>query len=226
LQFWQILAETGWKLSWHICAETGWFWQMNEEHQATIRAMVDEAFDALCKAKGYQSYEEAIVVLREEFRDKATSPAAWILKRARDIYPMGEPDSIRPENLYEILSQIDTLEKLVSVTREMPDEQFSIVENFLRWFLREWLPSKRAEGERDRKYLPQYHRGGGKRTMPGDEECREICKEIFDEYRRTGSIGKAQKNVALRRRLNLRMVQRIKAKCSDYAAGNDKPVRR
>jgi hypothetical protein len=212
-------------LSWQIFAETGqkWFWQMNEENHATIRGMVDEAFDALCKAEDFQSYEEGIALLREEFRDQATSPGPWLLKRTRKLYPMEEVDSIRPESLYEVFGQIDTKEKLVSITREMSDDDFPVIHKALHWLLREWLPSRRAAADRARKHLPQYHHGGGKRTMPSDEECRQICNEIFEEYRKTDSIGEAQRTVARRRKLKLRMVQRIKAKCKDYATDKNKP---
>jgi hypothetical protein len=98
-----------------------------------------------------------------------------------------------------------------------------MIELFLRWMSKEWEPYQREHAKALVKHLPWYRRGGPKRKkMPDDEGCRQICKEIFDEQRKTGSIGVAQRNVALKRRLNIRMVQRIKARCQELFAAQDK----
>jgi hypothetical protein len=87
---------------------------MNTDNQKKIREMLDRVFDPLNKAAGYKSYEDGMKAFRELFRDKAASPAAWLLKQARETYSIGEAVSVRPEFFYEILGQVGTLEAFVS----------------------------------------------------------------------------------------------------------------
>jgi hypothetical protein len=185
---------------------------MNAEYQEMIRVLVREAFGPLSKATGFKSYNEAIVALREEFRNNAASPALWIHKQVEEVYPACQGNTVDPKAFLDILGIIDTEDKLVAVTREMPDEEFPIIQKFLLWFTKEFLPARRAAAKLMLKHLPQYRRGGPKVIMPSDSECRQIFKEVMEEYSKSGSMGEAQMTVARKKKVNVRMIQRIKAK--------------
>jgi hypothetical protein len=185
---------------------------MNAENQKKLRAMRDKIIDSLNRAKGFSNYEEAIALIREIVRDKTTSPAPFLHRWARELYPVTPPDTVEPESFYEILGLIDTTEKLDATLAGMPDESYHMIEVFLQWVWNECLPAMKADAQKTAKGLPQYHRGGPKHTkMPDDDLCLVIWNEILEEYRLTGVMGEADRNVALKRRLTLRMIQRIKA---------------
>jgi hypothetical protein len=185
---------------------------MKAANQKRIREMLLEIFGPLSKARGYKNYEDAVNVFREEFRDKGTSPAAWLHKQAKEAYPLCHSNSIQPEQFGDILGMVDNIDTLVSATDAMSDDDFPAIEAALHWMLREFLPSKRAEGASMKKHLPQYRRGPGKRKMPSDAECLKIYNEFLHEYAENGSVGEAQRNVARKRKLNPWMIQRIRAR--------------
>jgi hypothetical protein len=184
---------------------------MNDENQRRIRDLVTEAFGYMVRASGFRNNEEGMAAIREQFRDPATSPAAWIHKQAEAIYPGCAGNTIKPEQFFDILGFIGTEEKLTSLLTSGPDEYFPRIEAFLLWLVKEYLPSMRTQAQTAAKELPQFRRGGPKVQMPDASVRREIYEEIMREYGRTGSMTEAQTHVARKRKLNVRMIQRIKA---------------
>jgi hypothetical protein len=197
---------------------------MKTEEADRLLAMHDQLWEHLRRAGGVESYEEVIARVCEEVREKETSLAPWLHKMARAMYRGNELDSIQPEDFYAILGLIDNREKARAVLLSLPDEMASEIEQGVTFVLKEVLPTLRTHAQSSIKHLPYRRSGGPKPTMPSDEECLEIYDEILAEYRETGLMGEAERNVALKRKLNVRMVQRIKKECQDrLAAENKKP---
>ncbi len=164
---------------------------------------VIEYFQAIC---GTNDYEGAIAMLKEQFRDKEASPAHWLHKLARGIYPANPPDTVQPEHFYEILGMIDTREKHDAIFSQLPGPE---VDKFLKFLLKDFLPAVRSNAQLMAKKLPQRRNGGPKPKMPSEEKCREIFDEIEQLHRKNVKRGIAQRRLAERTGLSVRTVQRI-----------------
>jgi|SRR5579871_493306 len=182
---------------------------MELETQKTLQEMFDQVVEHLCRMSGTKSYEEAIAALRMQFRDKNTSPAAWIHKVARGLYPTNESDSVNPEFFYEILGMIDTKAKSDAVLASLPEEAAPEIEKFLKFLLKEFLPTQRLAAQKLVKALPQRRTGGPKSKMPSEAKRRQICHEIIELHAKGVSKGDAQKRASLKWNIPLRSIQRI-----------------
>lgn len=167
--------------------------------------MFDEVIERFCAICRVDSYEEAIAKLKEQFRDKSTSPAHWIHMIAREAYAIDSPDTVEPEYFFEILELIDTREKMAEAFATVPEAE---ADKFLTFVLKKLLPGARSNAAELAKKLPQRHTGGPKSKKPPEEECRAIYNEVENMARKM-KRGVAQLRVAKRKRLSLRMVQRI-----------------
>jgi hypothetical protein len=170
--------------------------------------MLDQVVEHFCRVSGTTTYEEAIAVLRTLFRDKNTSPAAWLHKIALETYPTNEPDSVDPERFYEILGLIDTREKFDSILANLPEEDTPKAEKFLKFLLKQFFPTQRAAAQELVKALPP-RAGGAKSTMPSEAECRQICDEISELHAKGVPKGTAQKRAAQKWNRSLRTIERI-----------------
>jgi hypothetical protein len=195
---------------------------MKLETQKRLGELFERVVKHLCLVSGTKSYEDAIGLLRSQFRNSGTSPAAWLHRMAQEIYPMNEPDSVDPERFYDILGLIDTREKAHAVLAGFPEEAIPQIEQFLKFLLKEYLPGQRLAAQEMVKALPQRRSGGPKPTMPGEAECRQICDEIFDLHRRGVPKGNAQRRAAQKRKLSLRTIQRIWAQREKWPVLTDK----
>jgi hypothetical protein len=171
--------------------------------------MFDELNECLRTMSGADTYEEGFAILKEEFREEATSPATWLRKKAREVYPVDPPDSVRPDRFLQILAMIDTKEKATAIFAALPEEEAPKVEDALKFILKQFLPSVRFNAKLRTKKLPQRHRGGRKSTMPPEEQCLTIYGAVEELVRKDIKRGKAQRRVADKYGLSLRMVQRI-----------------
>ena len=113
---------------------------MELETQKRLAGMVDQVVEHLCRVSGTTNYEDAIAVLRTQFRDQNTSPAAWLHGIARRVYPTNEPDSVDPGRFDDILGLIDTKEKSDAVLAGLPQEAAPKIESFLKFLLRNCFP--------------------------------------------------------------------------------------
>ena len=181
---------------------------MKEETQKRLKPTFDKVIDLFVVTSGADSYEAAIAKLREQCRDKVTSPAPWLHKIARQIYRTDKPDSVKPDNFYEILGLIDTREKATAVFVKLPEEGVPEIEKFFSFLLKVFFPSLRL-GSKIFKKLPQRRGGGRPPTMPSEDECRAIYGEVEVLDRKRVLRGIAQRRVADKYGLSLRMVQRI-----------------
>jgi hypothetical protein len=197
---------------------------MKEETRRRLQPTYEKVIEHLVAISGADSYEGAIARLRRECQDKNTSPAPWLHKLVRAMYQTDQPDSVRPEFFYEILGMIDTREKATAIFAAFPDDDAPKIEHFLSSVLKDLLPDWRSNAERMVDTLP-YHRGGGRRTtIPGEEECRSICNEI-EKLKKDGvKTGVAEQRIADRTGLNLRTVQRIRARYKAAANRSSNPA--
>jgi len=195
---------------WHISAKTGagQFWRMTEETYKKLKPMLDQLWGYVLKAAGFDGYQAGFSALQEQGQ-RNSSFGNVVQDFAQQVYPEISGNSIDPEKFAAILGLIDTPEKAEAVFRSLPEEQAPELEKFLRWFLKEWLPSQRAYAQSMAKHLPQRRAGGAPSTIPSDEECRDICNEISSLHRKGVSLGLAQRRLARKRALSLRTVQRI-----------------
>jgi hypothetical protein len=182
---------------------------MDLETQERLAGMFDQVVEHLCRVVGTTSYEEAIAVLRTQFQDKNTSPAAWLHGIAPAVYPTNEPDSVDPGRFYEILGLIDTREKSDAVLASLTQDAAPQIESFLRFLLKEFLPAQRLTAQELAKHLPQRRGGGAPSQMPGQAERREICNEISKLHAEGVLLGAAQRRAATKWNKSVRMVQRI-----------------
>jgi hypothetical protein len=182
---------------------------MKKETEERLLPKYEKVIGLFSAMSGADSYEASIRMLQEECRNGSTSPAAWLHKRAREIYPTDQPDSVRPEFFFEILTMIDSREKAMAVFAALPEEEAPKIEEFLDFFLKEFAPSLRSNAKLLAKKLPQRRSGGPHSKMPSREVCRAICDEIQALERKGVQRGIAQRRVADKRGLKLRMVQRI-----------------
>lgn len=189
---------------------------MKPETQKRIQDLFDPVVEHLCHVSGAKNYEEAIAALCMQFRDKKTSPAAWIHGIAREIYPTNEPDSVNSEKFYEILGLIDTKEKSDAVLASLPEDAAPAIEGFLRFMLKEFLPSQRLAAHELTKHLPQRRGGGAPPKTPNQAECRLICAEINKRHGQGVLLGVAQQRAADKWNKSLRMIQRVWAKRANY----------
>ena len=189
---------------------------MEPETQKRIQELFGQVVELLCRMSGTKGHEEAIAALRMQFHDKETSPAAWVHGIAKTIYPTKEPDSVNPEKFYEILGLIDTREKSDAVLASLPEDAAPEIERFLKFVLKEFLPSQRLAAQKLVKQLPQRRGGGAPSKMPSPAECRQICAEINKWHGQGVSLGVAQQRAADKWNKSLRMIQRVWAKRSNY----------
>jgi hypothetical protein len=94
------------------------------------------------------------------------------------------------------------------VFTQLPEEKAPQIEAFLDFVLKQFLPQLKTNAKLMRKVLPQRHDGGPNPKMPPEEECRSIYDEI-EKLAKTVKRGIAQRRLAERKGLSLRMVQRI-----------------
>jgi hypothetical protein len=190
---------------------------MDVKTQERLQVLLDKAVNYVCLVAG-TSYEEGIAAIRPYFQDAKTSPAAWLYKFVRWMYPTKEPDSVRPELFYEILGLIDTREKFNAVFASLPEHETPELERVLNIFLKKVLPGIRFVAWQLTKILPQRRGGGRPPKIPSPEDCRKICNEISEAHR---PLMTAQKQAAQRWRLKLRMIQTIWADHDLYPAQKD-----
>lgn len=194
---------------------------MTTETQQRLTSLVEKVIGVLCAITRTDSYEEAIAWIRPTFQDKSTSPAPWLHKSAREIvgklFPDVPPDSVNPEFFYEILGLIDTREKMRLLLPHFPEEAAPMAEQFLNYLLKDYFPSVRSRADEMRSSLPQ-RRAGPKQPwkMPDQQKCREICSAILKLQGDRVKLGVAQRRLAAREGLNIRMVQRIWADRDKY----------
>jgi hypothetical protein len=182
---------------------------MELETQKRLQGSLDQVVEHLCRMSGTKTYEDAIAALRVQFRDKNTSPAAWIHRIAREAYPTNEPDSVRPEYFYEILGLIDTRQKANAVLASLPQDATPQIERFLKFLLKEFLPNQRRAAQEFVKQLPQRRSGGAPSKMPSQAECLEICNEISKLHAAGVLLGTAQQRAAKKWNKSVRVIQRI-----------------
>ncbi|WP_353061948.1 hypothetical protein RBB77_11590 [Tunturibacter psychrotolerans] len=185
---------------------------MELETLKKFEPMLDQVVEYFCRMSGTKSYEEAIAVLREQVRDKSTSPAAWLHRVAREVYPTSEPDSVDPAQYYEILGMIDSREKYSTVFASLPEEAVPEIEIFFKFLLKEFLPAQRLAAQGLTKALPQRRTGGRKSKMPSEATCRKICAEIIELHAKSVLIGDAQRRAVKKWKIPLRSIQKIWAK--------------
>jgi hypothetical protein len=182
---------------------------MTPENLQRIVARAEKVLKSLGAARGVESYDEGLALLREQFRDKTASPAAYLHKLVPQIYPMTEPDTVRPELFYEILGEIDTREKAIAKLVLLPDSSVPELERFLEFCVKELLPGMRSSAAQVVKYYP-YHRGGGRPLkMPGEADCRKICIHIRELLADGVLLGGAQKRIGKRWGKKTRMIDEI-----------------
>jgi hypothetical protein len=183
---------------------------MTSETQKRLRPLYDQVVEHFCRVNGSKNYEEAVSALRENvFRNKETSPAAWIHQIARQAYSTNEPDTIPIENFYEVLGLIDTREKSDFVFASLPEDSAPQIERFLRFILKDFLPSQKAAAQELAKRLPQRRSGGADPKLPNPEERRKIWNWISELNRKGVTWGDAQRRAAAKFALKLRMIQTI-----------------
>jgi hypothetical protein len=182
---------------------------MKPETQKRLQGLFDQVVEHLCGVSGTKNHEEAIAALRMQFQDKRTSPAAWMHGIAREIYPTNEPDSVRPENFYEILGLIDTREKSDAILASLPEDVAPEIEKFLKFVLKDFLPSQRLAAQELAKHLPQRRGGGAPSKMPSRAESRLICAEINKLHGEGVLLGAAQQRTANKWNKSVRMIQRV-----------------
>ena len=181
---------------------------MTPETCDRLVGLVAQVWSYLCNMAGEESYEGSIKTLRQNVQAFPSMP--FLLHDiAHELYPTKERDTINPANFVDILGLVDTKEKLRSVLAELPEDAGPQLEKFLLWLLKSWLPSMRANAQWMAKHLPQRRAGGPPKKMPGPAECRRICEEINELHGKGVLLGVAQKRIAMREELSLRMVQRI-----------------
>jgi hypothetical protein len=118
---------------------------------------------------------------------------------------------------------IDTREKAAALFAALPEDDAPQVEQFLNFLLKDLLPAWRSNAEQLIANLP-YRRGGGRPpTMPSEEECLAICSEIEKLKKDEVKTGVAEQRIADRTRLNLRTVQRIRARFKTAEKGGSEP---
>ena len=182
---------------------------MTIETHDRLWPLLQKVFEYTGSANGFSSYEESIAASRLDFQDKSTSPAAFIHKKTRELYPMSEPDSVRPENFYQILGFIDTKEKLSSSLASLPEESALEIEKALRFLLKEYLPSQREAAKQRTRHLPQRRAGGAPSKMPSSADCCTICDEINDLHRKGVLLQDAQPRVAQKWNKSRRTIQKV-----------------
>ena len=116
---------------------------------------------------------------------------------------------MRPSSLFEILGLIDTREKFNAVCASLPEEAAPEIERFLKFFLREFLPSRRFAAQELAKRLPPRRDGGPKQKMPSQDICSQICDYISKKHADGVLLGTAQAQAAKKWNKSLRMIQRI-----------------
>jgi hypothetical protein len=195
---------------------------MELETQKRLETVLDQVVEHFCRMSGTKNYEEAITALRTQFRDKNTSPAAWMQRIALEAYPTNEPDSVDPERFYEILGLIDTREKFDVVLASLPEEAAPEAEKFLKFLMKEFLPNQRLTAQELVKALPQRRAGGPKPKVLAEAKCRQICDEIIELHAKGVSIGDAQRRAAQKWNIALRSIQRIWGGRAKYTHVADK----
>ncbi|WP_353071480.1 hypothetical protein [Tunturiibacter gelidiferens] len=191
---------------------------MELETQKKFKPMLDQVVELFCRMSGTKSYEEAIAVLRPQFLDKSTSPAAWMHRIAREAYSTNERDTVDPTQYYEILGMIDTREKFSTVFASLPEEAVPEIEKFFKFLFKEFLPTHRLAAQELTKALPQRRTGGRKSKMPSEAICRKICAEIIGLHAKGVSKGDAQQRAAQKWKMSKRMIEKIWADRGKYVA--------
>jgi hypothetical protein len=184
---------------------------MTKRTAGRLQAKLDKVWGHLCKAHGMSDYDELIARLRTAVKEKITPPPEWLHERARELYPLREPDTIPPERLFDILGLISDKQKAHSVLIALPESSASEIEAAVDFMLREFLPSQRKTAESIVDAFP-WRRGGGPKTRswPSAAICRDICEQIERLHVRENlPKGTAQDQMKERHGLSLRMVQRI-----------------
>jgi hypothetical protein len=157
---------------------------------------------------GEKTYDQAIEAVQAECWNPNSSPAPWLHKKAREIYQTHEQDTVQPDLFPQYLAEMDSLEKARAVFVSLPEEEVSQIEAVLDFLLKTFLPQTKANAKRVGTVLPQRRDGGPKSKMPPEEDCRTIYDEV-ERLARSVGRGVAQGRVAKRKKLSLRMVQRI-----------------
>jgi hypothetical protein len=182
---------------------------MEAETREKLEAVLEQVVKHFCRMSGTENYEQAIALLSTQFRDKTTSPAAWIHRLAREAYPTADPDSVDPAQFFEILGMIDTRDKFDLVFAALPEEAAPEVERFLKFLLKEFLPARRLAAQKLVKALPQRRTGGRKSKMSSETKCRQICDEIIELHAKGVLIGDAQRRAVKKWKISLRTIQKI-----------------
>jgi hypothetical protein len=95
------------------------------------------------------------------------------------------------------------------VLAALPEGSVPEIERFLKFLLKDFLPSQRSAAQRSVKHLPQRRSGGAPSKMPNPADCRKICDEMNELHHKGVLLGVAQKQVAKKWIKSVRMVQRI-----------------
>jgi hypothetical protein len=170
---------------------------------------LEKVLSALGAVHGTASWEEAIALLREQCRDKSTSPAPWLQKMAHGIDSTIETDPAIAEHFYEILGLIDIKEKAIAVLESLPEDSVPRIDKLLDLFWKEILPGQRVAAKQALKHLPQRRSGGPKLKMPDASDCQKICDEINSLHSQGVLLGAAQKRMAKKWKQKPRMIEEI-----------------
>lgn len=181
---------------------------MKPETQEKILQALNRLYSGMGQAMGLDGYEAVMQFLLSNIEQ---SGARQEIVRATVVDMGGPVDRVKGDQLHKTYAAIDNLEKARAFLAELPEPEPATLE----WFLTtaKNLPIQSRENLLPfAKRLP--HRAGISPSLK-PEEADGICKQIRQLIASGIKTKEAQRQIAARKGLSLRTIQRIYAQRRD-----------
>jgi len=165
-----------------------------------------------CRLAGTDTLEAAFKELRRVLEEQGTDFTKWVHQIVTQMHPACEENALDPNNLSPILELLEQPGGCLRLLELIPDERAAEIQEFLRFLHREGLPAIRSSLDPTKKLLP-HEPAGGRPPAADQVEMQTICKDLAQLEASQVPRGEAQKRLAARHDVSLRVIQRIWRDC-------------
>lgn len=172
-----------------------------------IRQLAGQLRKIMTEVTGFPNFESATGFLKV----KTTEMPGWPVlahQMAEQMHPATRGNTVQPEKFGQILTEIDSEEKINGILVQFSEEEGQQLRDFLSDVLFEILPNVREGLLPAIKKLP-HRRAGGRKKEVDNERAYRIRINIAKLYESGVNIGDAQRRVAKQENLSERTVREV-----------------